>query len=135
MTHSFPTLRSSYLGFRQGGPAGFGLRRTLIDEHGAEKGVLRRGEHKSIQTDRVILAPGPWEEVAIVREVYRAFVHDGCSEQDIADELNSRGVATDLGRPWTRGTVHQLLINEKYVGDNVWNRQSRSEEHTSELQS
>src|SRR3546814_16922101 len=60
-------------GFRQGGPAGFGLRRTLIDEHGAEKGVLRRGEHKSIQTDRVILAPGPWEEVAIVREVYRAF--------------------------------------------------------------
>ncbi|WP_037507754.1 recombinase family protein [Sphingobium indicum] len=111
-------------GFRQGGPAGFGLRRTLIDEHGAEKGVLRRGEHKSIQTDRVILAPGPWEEVAIVREVYRAFVHDGCSEQDIADELNSRGVATDLGRPWTRGTVHQLLINEKYVGDNVWNRQS-----------
>src|SRR3546814_10444287 len=101
-------------GFRQGGPAGFGLRRTLIDEHGAEKGVLRRGEHKSIQTDSVILAPGPWEEVAIVREVYRAFVHDGCSEQDIADELNSRGLPTDLGRPWTRGTVHRLLINEKY---------------------
>ncbi|SMF24215.1 Resolvase, N terminal domain, partial [Xaviernesmea oryzae] len=25
-------------GFRQGGPAGFGLRRTLIDEHGAVKG-------------------------------------------------------------------------------------------------
>ena len=27
-------------------------------------------------------------------------------------------------RPWTRGTVHQILINEKYVGDNVWNRRS-----------
>ncbi|NYI25010.1 DNA invertase Pin-like site-specific DNA recombinase [Sphingobium francense] len=84
-------------GFRQGGPAGFGLRRTLIDEHGAEKGVLRRGEHKSIQTDRVILAPGPWEEVAIVREVYRAFVHDGCSEQDIADELNSVNGGAKVG--------------------------------------
>ncbi|WP_347140802.1 recombinase family protein, partial [Paracoccus sp. SSK6] len=42
-------------GYRQGGPAGFGLRRMLINEHGAAKSVLERGEHKSIQTDRVIL--------------------------------------------------------------------------------
>src|SRR5690606_18090500 len=111
-------------GYRQGGPAGFGLRRTLIDERGAEKGVLRRGEHKSIQTDRVILTPGPSDEVEIVRQIYRAFVHDGQSEQTIADNLNERGIQTDLGRPWTRGTVHQLLINEKYAGDNVWNRRS-----------
>lgn len=111
-------------GYRQGGPAGFGLRRTLIDETGTVKGVLGRGEHKSIQTDRVILTPGPDEEVAVVREVYRAFVHDGRTEREIADDLNVRSVLTDLGRPWTRGTVHQLLINEKYVGDNVWNRRS-----------
>lgn len=111
-------------GFRQGGPAGFGLRRTLIDEHGAIKGVLGRGEHKSIQTDRVILTPGPEEEVALVRDVYRAFVHEGRSESAIAADLNARGLKTDLGRPWTRGTVHQVLINEKYVGDNVWNRRS-----------
>lgn len=111
-------------GYRQGGPAGFGLRRTLIDERGTTKGVLTRGEHKSIQTDRVILTPGPDEEIAIVRGVYAAFVHDGLSEREIADDLNSRGIVTDLGRPWTRGTVHQLLINGKYVGDNVWNRQS-----------
>jgi DNA invertase Pin-like site-specific DNA recombinase len=43
------------LGFRQGGPAGFGLRRLLVDEHRAAKGTLSRGEHKSLQTDRVIL--------------------------------------------------------------------------------
>jgi hypothetical protein len=111
-------------GFRQGGPAGFGLRRTLVDEKGAAKGILSRGEHKSIQTDRVILTPGPQEEVAVVREVYHAFVHDGLSERAIAEELNRRGIAADTGRPWTRGSVHQLLINEKYVGDNVWNRRS-----------
>ena len=35
-----------------------------------------------------------------------------------------RGILTDLGRPWTRGTVHQVLINEKYIGNNVWNRGS-----------
>ena len=33
-------------------------------------------------------------------------------------------IVTDLGRPWTRGTVHQVLINEKYIGNNVWNRGS-----------
>lgn len=111
-------------GYRQGGPAGFGLRRTLIDEHGAFKGVLERGEHKSIQTDRVILTLGPAEEVDLVREVYQAFVHNGRNESEIAEDLNARGIATDLGRPWTRGTVHQVLINEKYIGDNVWNRRS-----------
>ena len=36
--------------------------------------------------------------------------------------MNARGIATDFGRAWTRGTVHQVLINEKYVGNNVWNR-------------
>ncbi len=111
-------------GYRQGGSAGFGLRRTLIDENGAVKGVLKRGEHKSIQTDRVILTPGPVEEVKLIREVYKTFVHCGRSESQIAADLNSEGLLTDLGRPWTRGTVHQILINEKYAGDNVWNRRS-----------
>lgn len=111
-------------GYRQGGPAGLGLRRTLIDEHGAIKGHLGRSEHKSIQTDRVILTLGPEEEVELVRDIYQAFVHQGYSEREIAADLNARGIPTDLGRPWTKGTVHQILINEKYVGDNVWNRRS-----------
>jgi DNA invertase Pin-like site-specific DNA recombinase len=110
------------LGFRQGGPPGYGLRRMLIDEAGAEKGELQRGEHKSIQTDRVTLVPGPPEEIEAVRSIYRAFVEDGKTESEIAAQLNDRGVLTDLGRPWTRGTVHQILINEKYIGNNVWNR-------------
>ena len=112
------------LGFRQGGPPGFGLRRMLIDETGKPKGVLKRGEHKSIQTDRVTLVPGPQDEIEIVRGIFEAFVEDKKSETDIAEKLNSRGIATDLGRGWTRGTVHQILINEKYVGNNVWNRSS-----------
>jgi hypothetical protein len=38
--------------------------------------------------------------------------------------LNDEGTLTDLGRPWTRGTVHQVLTNEKYIGNNVYNRVS-----------
>lgn len=109
------------MGYRQGGMAGFGLRRELRDEHGRPKGILSRGEHKSIQTDRVVLVPGPSEEVAIVRWIYRRFVEEGIHETEIADELNRRGVLTDLERPWTKGTVHQILTNEKYIGNNVWN--------------
>ncbi|WP_433989117.1 hypothetical protein SuNHUV7_33070 (plasmid) [Pseudoseohaeicola sp. NH-UV-7] len=112
------------LGYRQGGPPGFGLRRMLIDEHGVTKGILERGEHKSIQTDRVTLVPGPAEEIAVVQEIFQAFVEDLKSETEIAEALNARGILTDLGRAWTRGTVHQILINEKYIGNNVWNRSS-----------
>lgn len=112
------------LGYRQGGPPGFGLRRMLIDEHGVTKGILERGQHKSIQTDRVTLVPGPAEEIAVVQEIFQAFVEDLKSETEIAEALNARGILTDLGRAWTRGTVHQILINEKYIGNNVWNRSS-----------
>ena len=41
-----------------------------------------------------------------------------------ATDLNARGIVTDLGRPWTRATVHQVLTNEKYIGHNVYNRTS-----------
>jgi DNA invertase Pin-like site-specific DNA recombinase len=111
-------------GYRQGGAAGYGLRRRLIDQSGAPKGELAQGEHKSIQTDRVVLVTGPPEEAETVRWMYRAFVEEGRAEREIADLLNARGIVTDLGRPWTRGTVHQVLINAKYAGDNVWNRVS-----------
>ena len=110
------------LGFRQGGPAGFGLRRMLRGVNGEHKGALGRGEQKSIQTDRVVLVPGPPVELETVAWMYRAFADDGRNESDIAKTLNERGVLTDFGRPWTRATVHQVLINEKYVGNNVYNR-------------
>src|SRR5580693_1791023 len=55
------------LGFRQGGPAGYGLRRQLVDRDRNPKGLLLVGEHKSIQTDRVILVPGPAEEIGVVK--------------------------------------------------------------------
>lgn len=111
-------------GYRQGGPAGYGLRRLLIDEHGEPKTALERGQQKSLQTDRVILVPGPPQEVAVVRRIYRLFANEGRIESEIACVLNGEGLRTDLGRPWTRGTVHQVLTNEKYVGNNVFNRTS-----------
>jgi DNA invertase Pin-like site-specific DNA recombinase len=59
------------LGYRQGGPAGFGLRRMLTDHTHQQKGILARGERKSLQTDRVILVQGPEEEVQTVQWMYK----------------------------------------------------------------
>jgi DNA invertase Pin-like site-specific DNA recombinase len=112
------------LGYRQGGMPGFGLRRMLINQSGEPKGTLIRGEQKSLQTDRVVLAPGPDSETEIVQWIYDQFTNRGRREAEIAAELNSQGIITDLGRPWNRNTVHQVLTNEKYIGNNVYNRTS-----------
>jgi len=112
------------LGFRQGGPPGYGLRRELIDQNRVPKANLEPGEYKSLQTDRVILKPGPPHEVEIVRRIYRAFVVRQLSEMEIAAELNLEDIPNEHGRLWTRGTIHQILTNEKYIGNNVYNRVS-----------
>lgn len=112
------------LGYRQGGMPGFGLRRMLINQAGETKGTLSRGEQKSLQTDRVVLTPGPDHETAVVKWIYDQFTAKGRREGEIAADLNAQGILTDLGRPWTRGTVNQVLTNEKYIGNNVYNRTS-----------
>lgn len=112
------------MGYRQGGTPGLGLRRLLVDRHGRSKIPLARKEYKSLQTDRVILVPGPPDEIATVRWIYRQFVKAGRTELQIARSLNAKGVLSDLNRPWKRGSIRQILSNEKYVGNNVWNRQS-----------
>jgi hypothetical protein len=71
-----------------------------------------------------VLTLGPDEEVDQVRRIYSMFVDNGLSEREIASRLNQEGIRTDLGREWTRSSVHQILTNEKYIGNNVFNRVS-----------
>ena len=85
------------LGYRQGGAPGFGLRRMLINQAGESKGLLSRGESKSLQSDRVVLVSGPEEEVRLVSRIYEMFTREGKQESEIAAALNAQGVLTDLG--------------------------------------
>jgi DNA invertase Pin-like site-specific DNA recombinase len=112
------------LGYRQSGPAGFGLRRKLIDSAGRDNGTLNPGEYKSIQTDRIVLSPGPEDEVQVVEQIYSWFVNDGVGEAEIAKRLNQIGICNDHGLRWTSGTMNEVLTNEKYIGNNVFNRTS-----------
>ncbi|WP_162131263.1 recombinase family protein [Bradyrhizobium yuanmingense] len=116
--------RLSSLGFRQGGQPGYGLRRELIDEGGRSKGIMERGQRKNLQSDRILLRPGPLNELAIVRRIFHEFVHERQSEERIARQLNRDGVANLHGRPWTNWMVHYLLENENYIGNLLYNRRS-----------
>ena len=60
----------------------------------------------------------------MVRDLFSRFVDQAQSEKDLAIYLNSNGVLSDMQRPWTRATIHQVLTNPKYVGANVYNRRS-----------
>jgi DNA invertase Pin-like site-specific DNA recombinase len=114
--------RLASLGFKQGGMPGYGLRRLLVSSNGRPKQQLTFGERKSIVTDRVILVPGPAEEVQVVRDIYRMLISDGLPIYAIARELNHSGVPYQGGSRWTHHTVAEVLTNPKYVGCHVYGR-------------
>jgi DNA invertase Pin-like site-specific DNA recombinase len=117
--------RIASLGFRVGGPVAFGFRRELIDESKQSKGWLGRGDRKSLQADRVLLRLGSPEEATIVRWIFHQFVVERKSDAEIARQLNRANMPNHGARPWTDHKIHNILQNENYVGNSVYNRSSR----------
>ena len=111
------------MGLRQGGKPGYGFRRLLVDPSGASKMILKSGELKNIQTDRVVLTLGPPDEIAVVNDIYNLFI-GGMAEQDVAAHLNACNLVTDAGLRWERHNIRSILSNPKYAGHNVYNRLS-----------
>ena len=116
--------RWAELGFKQGGSAGYALRRLLVSSDGEPKQFLGDGEVKCLQSDRVILVPGAREEVECVRQMYRMVVEEKRGPFYIASELNRRGM-TNRERKWWHQMVWKILTDPKYAGHNVWNRTSQ----------
>ncbi len=87
------------------------------------KQLMKRGEHKSLTTDRVILVPGTRGEIKIVKAIF-SMAADGNGPSAIARELNQQGTTHD-GRPWIHHAIRDIVKNPKYMGCNVWNRHSQ----------
>ena len=113
------------MGFKLGSAPRLGLRRVLVSADGKRKMILQPGERKSLQTDRVILEPGPKEEVRLVREIYSLFVDKKMGESEIARYLKGRGTPCPGRRPWCTEAIQRILSNEKYIGNNIFNRTSQ----------
>jgi DNA invertase Pin-like site-specific DNA recombinase len=116
--------RLTELGFRQGGIAGYWFRRLLVDQHGNSKFVLQASEKKGIATDRVVLIPGPEEEIEVVRRVFQLFAIEKQGPCEIAELLNRTGIPCGEGKRWTRYKIYHMVNNPKYMGANVANRTS-----------
>ena len=109
-------------GFRSGAHPGYGFRRLLISADGIPRQQLSAGEHKSIATDRVVLVPGPANEVFWVREIYRLFVSENKTFAGIAAELDQRGAPFLDGKRWSDHAVKKVLTHPKYKGTATYNR-------------
>lgn len=114
--------RGASLGFRQGAQPGYGLRRLLVSADKSPKQFLAPGERKSIATDRVILVPGPAQEVRCVREMYSMFINKRMTFSEIARELNRRRTQYIDGSEWNLRAVQTILTHPKYIGCNIYGR-------------
>jgi DNA invertase Pin-like site-specific DNA recombinase len=116
--------RAVRMGFWRGGPAPFGLRRQLVDEYGRPRMQMEYRQRKVLQTDRVVLIPGPKAETDTVRRVFKAYVVEGKGVTAIASELNAGPIRTTRGMYWTSAAIDIMLTNETYLGSIVFNRTS-----------
>jgi DNA invertase Pin-like site-specific DNA recombinase len=114
----------AHLGFKQGGMPGYGLRRMLISADRSSKQQLARGERKSIATDRVILVPGPPDEIQVVRDIYRMLITEKRTVHAIPQEVNQRGVEYDVESKWDYQAVYAILSHPKYTGCHVFGQTS-----------
>ena len=117
-------VRLAKQGYRLGGPPGYGLRRQLLDSQGKVRGILSFGERKNLQTDRVVLIPGPKRELAVIRNIFDLFTVERKSATEIADILNLRKIPLESGHPWAKNRILKILTDPKYMGTSVFNRKS-----------
>jgi DNA invertase Pin-like site-specific DNA recombinase len=117
-------VRLAGLGYAMGGPVAIGTRRLVLDDQGQTRSLLRLGERKAIQSDHVILVPGPPEEVALVRRVFKLFAGADCSITDIVRRLKLEQIKDHHGNEFSRATIRRMLSNEAYIGNNVWGRRT-----------
>lgn len=117
--------RIAGLGFKQGGAAAYALQRELVDEDRRSRGIiLGKGERKHLQTDRVIVRPGSEQEQRIVAQIFREYVVHRRSQASIVRLLNKEGVPNHRGTAWSHDMIRNILSNEAYIGNSVYNRKS-----------
>jgi DNA invertase Pin-like site-specific DNA recombinase len=117
-------IRLSRLGHRQGAVAGYGFRRLLLDVNGTPRMLLKENETKVVNTDSVILVPGPKEELQAIKTIYKLYVNRNYDRVRIARYLNQRGLLNASGKEWRGDNVLEILTNEKYIGNLIYNRTS-----------
>lgn len=108
--------RQAQLGNAPGGSCPFGLQRREFRPDGSSFRVLARNERKSRPDHILRLEPGCEAEVAVVRRIFRSYVHGGKHPKAISRDLAREGVAWSDGSPWTSQRVRQTLSLDLLAG-------------------
>jgi DNA invertase Pin-like site-specific DNA recombinase len=107
--------RLASMGWWQGGNGPFGMQRQLVGQDGQPKQLLKLGEWKSIDTDRITLTPGPSDAVTTIQLAFDLYTKKGMSRRQIADILNAQGRFRGK-RLWNVHTLRYLFTNPVYKG-------------------
>jgi DNA invertase Pin-like site-specific DNA recombinase len=110
------------LGFRQGAKLIYGFRRLLVDAARKPRQVLKSGERKALDTDKVIVVPGPPEELAVIRRIFRLYVRNELSIVEIARRLAKEGIKGYGDDPLSPATIRTILSSELCIGRMTYNR-------------
>ena len=116
--------RLTKLGYKMGGEPGYALRRLLLREDGTPYKELKFGERKYLSTQRVVMTPGPSEEVEVIRRIFWLYLDQDVGLRDIAGFLNSCQFRR-AGRPWGADHLRKILIDPKYAGCAVFGRSTK----------
>jgi DNA invertase Pin-like site-specific DNA recombinase len=109
------------LGFRQGGSVIYGFRRLLVDPSRNPRQILKPGEAKALDVDKVIVVPGPPEELAVIRRIFRLYVQDHLTFKEIAKQLSQSDVKGYGARPLSIGTIRNIVSNGLCIGQMTYN--------------
>src|SRR5262249_34963968 len=80
----------------------------------------------NLATDRVTLVPGPANEIAVVRRIFREFAVQFRSPESIAIRLNRDGIPFLRGTMWKGHTIRKMLQDPHYAGFQVWGKTTAS---------
>lgn len=70
------------------------------------------------ENGRMVIVP---EQAAVVKEIF-ADILSGKTSSQIAEKLNQRGIVTVRGGRWRAERITELIANEKYVGDALFQK-------------
>lgn len=109
-------------GYSAGGGPCYGMVRLLLDVDKKPVGPLKKGEHKAISNARVTFTPADDQTTDTVREIFRMFVIETKTFNEVAADLNSKGIPSAKGGKWNQRKIIHILTNETYIGTKIYNK-------------
>jgi len=111
-------------GFRAGSAPPYAMCRELLDERRDHVQILKPGQRKSIQNQRVTLTPGDPDQQEVVRRIFGEFVKRHKTPKEIAQGLNRDEIPSPGGKHWNPSSIFSILTDETYIGTIVYNKTS-----------